>query len=141
MKFPSKKDWWLTIIIWGAMLFAIGSGVYALIFEESNLIDFVFVLIFTVMLPVFLLWMWLTTYYVLDESNLVIKYGPFKKIIPLNTIKSVKKSMNPLSSPALSLKRLEIVYSQNNMVLISPKDRDEFMKILSKHCPQAEIIL
>lgn len=141
MKFPSKKDWWLTIIIWGAMLFAIGSGVYTLIFEESNLIDFVFVLIFTVMLPVFLLWMWLTTYYVLDESNLVIKYGPFKKIIPLNTIKSVKKSMNPLSSPALSLKRLEIVYSQNNMVLISPKDRDEFMKILSKHCPQAEIIL
>jgi hypothetical protein len=72
---------------------------------------------------------------------LVIKYGPFKKIIPLNTIKSVKKTMNPLSSPALSLKRLEIIYGQYNMVLISPKDRDEFMKILSKHCPQAEIRL
>jgi membrane protein YdbS with pleckstrin-like domain len=141
MKFPSKKDWWLTIIIWGAMLFAMGSGIYSLIFEESNFIDFVIVLILAVMLPVFLLWMWLTTYYVLDESNLVIKYGPFKKIIPLNTIKSVKKTMNPLSSPALSLKRLEIIYGQYNMVLISPKDRDEFMKILSKHCPQAEIRL
>jgi membrane protein YdbS with pleckstrin-like domain len=141
MKFPSKKDWWLTIIIWGAMLFAMGSGIYSLIFEESNFIDFVIVLILSVMLPVFLLWMWLTTYYVLDESNLVIKYGPFKKIIPLNTIKSVKKTMNPLSSPALSLKRLEIIYGQYNMVLISPKDRDEFMKILSKHCPQAEIRL
>jgi membrane protein YdbS with pleckstrin-like domain len=141
MKFPSKKDWWLTIIIWGAMLFAMGSGIYSLIFEESNFIDFVIVLILAIMLPVFLLWMWLTTYYVLDESNLVIKYGPFKKIIPLNTIKSVKKTMNPLSSPALSLKRLEIIYGQYNMVLISPKDRDEFMKILSKHCPQAEIRL
>jgi membrane protein YdbS with pleckstrin-like domain len=141
MKFPSKKDWWLTNIIWGAMLFAMGSGIYSLIFEESNFIDFVIVLILAVMLPVFLLWMWLTTYYVLDESNLVIKYGPFKKIIPLNTIKSVKKTMNPLSSPALSLKRLEIIYGQYNMVLISPKDRDEFMKILSKHCPQAEIRL
>jgi membrane protein YdbS with pleckstrin-like domain len=141
MKFPSKKDWWLTIIIWGAMLFAMGSGIYSLIFEESNFIDFVIVLILAVMLPVFLLWMWLTTYYVLDESNLVIKYGPFKKIIPLNTIKSVKMTMNPLSSPALSLKRLEIIYGQYNMVLISPKDRDEFMKILSKHCPQAEIRL
>jgi membrane protein YdbS with pleckstrin-like domain len=141
MKFPSKKDWWLTIIIWGAMLFAMGSGIYSLIFEESNFIDFVIVLILAVMLPVFLLWMWLTTYYVLDESNLVIKYGPFKIIIPLNTIKSVKKTMNPLSSPALSLKRLEIIYGQYNMVLISPKDRDEFMKILSKHCPQAEIRL
>jgi membrane protein YdbS with pleckstrin-like domain len=141
MKFPSKKDWWLTFIIWGAMLFAMGSGIYELIFEESDLIDFVFVLVLAVILPLFLLWTWLTTYYVLDESNLVIKYGPFKKIIPLNTIKSVKKTMNPLSSPALSLKRLEIIYGQYNMVLISPKDRDEFMKILSKHCPQAEIRL
>jgi hypothetical protein len=141
MKFPSKKDWWLTIIIWGTMVFAMGSGIYSLIFEESKFIDFVIVLILAVMLPVFLLWMWLTTYYVLDENNLVIKYGPFKKIIPLNTIKSVKMTMNPLSSPALSLKRLEIIYGQYNMVLISPKDRDEFMKILSKHCPQAEIRL
>jgi hypothetical protein len=35
MKFPSKKVWWLTIIIWGAMLFSIGSGGYALILGKS----------------------------------------------------------------------------------------------------------
>jgi hypothetical protein len=34
MKFLSKKDWWLTIIIWGAMLFSIGSGGNALILGE-----------------------------------------------------------------------------------------------------------
>ncbi len=71
---------------------------------------------------------------------MIIKYGPFKKVIPLNLIKSVKKTTNTLSGPALSLKRIEIVYGQYDFVLISPKDRDEFMRVLSKYCPQAEII-
>jgi hypothetical protein len=134
MKFPSNKDLWLTIIVWGSMLFSLGSGVYLLYLGEINFGVFV-----SLVLPIFILWIWLTTYYVLDESNLVIKYGPFKKIIPLNLIKSVKKTINPLASPALSLKRLEITYGQYNYVLISPKDRDQFMKILRERCPQAEI--
>lgn len=142
MKFKSKKEWWLTIIIWGAMLFALGSGGYALLIEKgSNVIDIEFLILlpFTVVLPIVVLWMWFTTLYVLNENNLVIKFGPFKKTILLHDIQSVRKTMNPISSPALSLKRLEIVYGHSHSVLISPHDRDEFMKILSKRCPQAKI--
>ncbi|RDW18030.1 hypothetical protein CWR45_10245 [Oceanobacillus chungangensis] len=51
-----------------------------------------------------------------------------------------KKTKNPLSSPALSLKRLEIVYGQYNSVLISPFDREEFIRILSKRCQHIKII-
>ncbi|WP_442598688.1 PH domain-containing protein [Neobacillus sp. D3-1R] len=139
MKFPSKKDWWLTIIVWGAMLFAIGSVFYEIEENLSNIGTLLVLLLSSIVLPIFIIWIWLTTNYVLDDQNLVIRYGPFKKTIPLHSIKSVKKTMNPLSSPALSLKRLEISYGQYGMALISPKDREEFMKILAEKCPRANI--
>lgn len=139
MNFSSKKDWWLTIIVWVPMLFFIGIGGYTLLYKEFSIGGFVLIFILMVILPIQLLWMWLTTYYVLDDSHLVIKYGPFKKVIPLNTIKSVKKTMNPWSSPALSLKRLEIMYGKYDIVLISPIDRDKFMEIISERCPQIKI--
>ncbi|NMF01501.1 PH domain-containing protein [Aneurinibacillus aneurinilyticus] len=139
MRFPSRKDLWLTIIIWGTMLFSIIIGGYALLLGQLDIVDMIVIFFLSVALPVFLLWIWLTTYYVLDENNLIIKCGPFRKTIPLNTIKSVKKTMNPLSSPALSLKRLEIIHGQHSMTLISPKNRDEFIKILQRRCPQAKV--
>jgi hypothetical protein len=122
------------------MILAIGSGLYALIDKTPNILDFIITFTLCVILPIFILWMWLTTYYFVDEKNLIIKFGPFKKIIPLDTIKSVRKTTNPLSSPALSLKRLEIVYGYYNSVLISPIHRDEFIEILSIRCKNIKII-
>lgn len=139
MKFPSKKDWWLTIIVWGAMLFAFVSGVSAIIQNPANIGENIMTGLMTILLPAGIIWLWLSTYYVLTDKELIVRYGPFKKIVPLHSVKSVKKTMNPLSSPALSLKRLEIQYGQYSIVLISPKDRDEFMDILAKRCPQAKI--
>ncbi|MEG9295041.1 PH domain-containing protein [Mangrovibacillus sp. Mu-81] len=139
MKFKSRKDWWLSSIVWITMIFAIGSGLYALIEKTPNILDFIITFTLSVILPIFILWMWLTTFYFIDENNLIIKFGPFKKNIPLDTIKSVNKTTNPLSSPALSLKRLEVVYGYYNSVLISPIDRDEFIKILYLRCKNIEI--
>ncbi|MGD6967941.1 PH domain-containing protein [Rossellomorea vietnamensis] len=140
MKFKSRKDWWLSIIVWIPMIFSMGSGLYALIDKTANTLDFIIVFTLCVTLPLFILWMWLTTYYLVVENTLIIKFGPFKKIIPLDTIKSVRKTTNPLSSPALSLKRLEIVYGYYESVLISPIDRDEFIKILYTRCKNIKII-
>ncbi|MGM0842772.1 MAG: PH domain-containing protein [Bacillota bacterium] len=140
MKFKSRKDWWLSLIVWTTMIFGIGSGIYAIIDKAPIALDLIITLTLCVLLPLFVLWMWVTTYYVVDENNLIIRFGPFKKIIPLDTVKSVRKTTNPISSPALSLKRLEIVYGYYNSVLISPIHRDEFIEILSKRCKNIEII-
>lgn len=140
MKYSSKKDWWLSVIVFGGMIFAIGSSGLAVFEDTPNVGEIIAALLFPILLSIFIVWLWLTTYYVIDDKNLIVRYGPFKKIIPFYSIKSVKKTMNPLSSPALSLKRLEITYGQYDTVLISPKDRDEFMDVLAKHCPYAKII-
>lgn len=138
MKFNSKKDWWLTLIIWGGALFAIGSGMYGLMEKPADLFIIFIVIFGAIIVPLFMLWMWFTTYYILNEENLIIKYGPFKSTIPLQSINRVKKTNNPLSSPALSLKRVEIHYDKYNSVFISPVDRDEFIALLCKRSPQIE---
>ncbi|UKS66133.1 PH domain-containing protein [Rossellomorea marisflavi] len=136
MKYPSKVDLWLAILIWGIMLGTIGIGLYAIFYESSSYWEVMFLLLSCVLLPLFILWGCLTTYYLLSDTHLIIRYGPFKKRVPLDRITSVKKTSNPLSSPALSLKRLEISYNTYDMVLISPKDRDAFIKVLSERCEQ-----
>ena len=140
LKFKSRKDWWLSTIVWVSMIFVLGSGVYALIDETLDILGLIITFSLSIILPIFILWMWLTTFYVIEDNNLTIRFGPFKRNIPLDTITSVKKTKNPLSSPALSLKRLEIEYGQFNSVLISPFDREEFIKILSKRCQHIKII-
>jgi hypothetical protein len=139
MKFESEKDWWFSAIIWGAVLFAAGSGAVELFTEDLSINSAVSILLPTLILPALVIWLWKTTYYILDEKNLLVRSGPIKKTIPLASIRSAKKSSNPLSSPALSLKRIEIRYGTYHRVLISPKDRDEFLRQLAKRCPQADI--
>jgi membrane protein YdbS with pleckstrin-like domain len=138
MNIPSQKDAWLTIIVWGALLLAIGSGVQALIAQRSTVGEQTAVIVCSIALPLFLLWMWRTTYYVLDEEHLTIRYGPFRKTIPLEAIRSVRKTSNPMASPALSLQRLEIVYGPYHTALISPKDRDAFIALLHERCPNID---
>jgi uncharacterized membrane protein YdbT with pleckstrin-like domain len=139
MKFPSKKDIWLEIIFWASMIVCLAAAYLAFITGKTSFGEGIFLFIFTIVLPVILIWMWFTTYYVLDNKELVIRSGPYKKRISLEKIISVKKTLNPLSSPALSLKRIEITYEKYGMALISPKDRDQFIKMLKERCPQVII--
>ncbi|MBE4908510.1 PH domain-containing protein [Bacillus luteolus] len=139
MKYRSKKDLWLTIIVWGAMLFSIGNSTYALMESEVGAVGYFIILAIGIGLPFFVLWMWITTYYVFTEDSLIVRFGPFKKTVPLDSITSVKKTTNPFSSPALSMKRLEILYGKYNIVLISPENRDTFMELLRERCPQANV--
>lgn len=139
MKFKSKKDWWLALVIWGSAFLSFGSGLLVLTTDTPDLGSVIEAVPLVVLIPFFILWMWLTTFYILDESCLIIRYGPFKKMIPLHTIRSVKKTNNPLSSPALSLQRIEISYGKYDSILISPYDRDEFINILVERCPKINI--
>jgi uncharacterized membrane protein YdbT with pleckstrin-like domain len=139
MKFPSKKDIWLEIIFWVSMIVSLASACIAFITGKTSFGESIFLFIFTIVLPIILIWLWFTTYYVLDNKELVIRSGPYKKRISLEKIISVKKTLNPLSSPALSLKRIEITYEKYGMALISPKDREQFIKMLKERCPHVII--
>ncbi|WP_137790046.1 PH domain-containing protein [Bacillus sp. E(2018)] len=138
MKYTSKKDWWLGLILWGAVGYCAYISTYALVTEKANLLGILITGIINLALIGFISWLWFTTYYILEEKELIIKSGPINKKIPYREISSAHKTLNPISSPALSLKRINITY-QFGMALISPKNRDEFLQELSKRCPNATI--
>jgi len=79
-----------------------------------------------------MLWTILGTDYTIDDSSLRVRGGPFRWTIRLQDIRSVTPTRNPASSPALSLDRLRVDYGQDRFLLISPKDKEAFVRDLER---------
>jgi hypothetical protein len=77
-------------------------------------------------------WTLLGTYYVIDATSLVIRSGPFHWIVPLREIRSVRPTRDVRSGPALSFDRLRIEYSGGRVILISPREKEEFLTDLAR---------
>lgn len=117
------------IIVFGTVLVLIGM-------ERSKW--FAFVIILPVIL--FMVHLFMTTFYVIHGNTLTIKSGfLFNVCIDINTIKKIAETNNPISSPAISLDRLEIKYGVFNSVIISPKNKKEFIEELTSINPQIEV--
>jgi hypothetical protein len=76
------------------------------------------------------LWLLFFTYYRIDSTILRIQAGPFTWAIPLDHIRSITPSRSCVSSPALSLNRLQINYGRQRSILVSPKDKTGFIQAL-----------
>lgn len=140
MKFKSKVAWQFHFIclvfvlfnLWGIVewINAVNIGILVLIFTPLN----VFIII-----PI-----WLNTYYLLKDGELLVKCGllSFKKI-DCDSITKVTETRNPVSSPALSLDRLEITYKlrsgSTKHIIVSPKDKVGFIEELKAVNPGMEI--
>ncbi len=89
-------------------------------------------------LPViaFMVHLFLTTNYTIEGDALTIRSGfLFNKTIAINTIEKIAETNNFLSSPATSLDRLEITYGKYDSVLISPKQKKEFIAAITTQNP------
>ena len=132
--YKSNVDLWIAIILILVVVLGIFSIILSIFFGTSvnesiglGITGVVMILSVLIFLPV---------NYTLLESQLLIRFGLFRHRINYQDIKSVKKTFNLLSSPALSLKRIEIQYSKGiGFTLISPNDIESFVKDLSIKCP------
>lgn len=79
----------------------------------------------------FPLWVFVSTKYIVRNGDLKIISGPFSWIIPVESIKSVQEAQNSFTNPALSFDRLEITYSEDKVIFVSPADKTQFMRKLS----------
>ncbi len=97
-----------------------------------------------IILPVFslLTHLFVTTKYIIEGTTLRIKCGfLFNKIIDIHSIVKISETNNPLSAPATSLDRLEILFGVNDTVLISPKNKEAFIKDITSINTGVEINL
>lgn len=130
-KFESKIDLWLVlflVIIFGGVAIKLAlDGVWG-------------VLMFILLVISFIVQMFTTTFYTIKDKKLTIKCGFLINIsIPVTTIKKISETNNIMSSPALSLDRLEILYNKFDTVMISPKEKTKFIEAIQKINPEVEI--
>lgn len=130
MKFVSKKDWWIFFILFGAVI-----ALYTILLINMD----IYIALACIPVSLLILWFWFTTFYVITDTKLVIRSAFIHINIPVYDIQSIQKITNILSSPALSLDRLKIVYDSEKSVLISPKNRGEFLEELLKLNPSIEV--
>lgn len=123
MYFPSKKDWFFTIIIWGLCF-----GSLMLYLLDSNAPKSA---LFVVCGFVFLLmWIWFGTGYKVGGGKIKIYYGPIRMTVKISEIRKIEKVKSPFTAPALSINRLDIMYGKYKNIQVSPKREEEFIKLL-----------
>ncbi len=127
-RFPSKRDLWLTALIWAGVVPCLGASlVLAAAPGSPGVRALILALLGTT--AALMLWVLYGTHYTFAGEDLRIRSGPFRFTVPLAEITSVEPCRNPLSSPALSLDRLLIRYGRRS-ILVSPEPRLEFLDML-----------
>lgn len=95
-----------------------------------------------ILLPVtiFIVYVFQSIHYLVGENVLIVKsaFG-MKTTVTINSIRKIKETNNPISSPAASLDRIEIFYEKQS-VIISPKQKTEFINHLLSINPGIEVI-
>jgi hypothetical protein len=126
--YTSKIDTWLAVVLLAAMIACLVA--FGFSFRTGSLAKIVATLpaiLVGVGLPI---WIMASTSYTLNDSTLLVKSGPFKWQVPIAQITSITPTSNPLSSPALSLDRLRIDYGRGQSLMISPKNKEQFIQAL-----------
>lgn len=123
-KYPSKIDTWLVII----MVASLGIPLVLCALEKDW-----WALLIMVIATLFVGNIFLSTNYTIKGENLMIKSGIIiSKTIKIKDIYKIEKTNSILSSPALSLDRIEIFYGNLNSIIISPKEKMDFITELLK---------
>lgn len=130
MEFRSAVDWWFyavtaatAVVVALAMFPLLKSG------QGGQIVVAGLTALVAVGLP---LWLLASTYYLVNVGSLEVRSGPFRWSIPLNEITEVRKSRSALSSPALSLDRMEVKYGRGRSILLSPRDSRGFLKAIGQ---------
>ena len=118
--FKSKVGWWYHLVL----LVMVASTVFAFVGGKSPV---------TMVL--------LSTWYkITADGHLIAHCSIFpEKKIPISEISAVEVTVMPVSSYALSLDRLIIYKGDTQWLLISPVNKQDFVKLLKKHNPDIRI--
>lgn len=142
MTYHSKKDAWLVLVVWVAVLLPFVLGVYNLATPSGNAQVGGYLLLVGMLIATSVLLLTYPLYYQITSSHLVVRSGILRTEIPLSSIEEIRPTRNPLSAPAWSLDRLRIDYRKDGGVifmLVSPEDKARFMRDLAGNVAGLEV--
>lgn len=130
--YPSKIDAWLVWVLGSAVLLPIVAG---LLMARASWPGALFSFLIAAFDVALLRGLVFPCRYILLDDELRVQAGFLTWRIPYRDIRSVAPSGSPLSSPALSLRRVKIVYGASS-ILVSPEPREEFIEELRARIPR-----
>lgn len=128
-RFRSKLDTWILVLMIVAIVFQV-VAVGAAALKAGEPLATTGLLLLVIGVSGLMIWLLVGTYYTVDRGYIRIASGPFRWKVPIDDITSVEATRSLLSSPALSLDRIRIRYGKNRRVMISPADRDGFLRAI-----------
>ena len=145
LAYTSGRDFMGITFFWGLLVglyvfITIKSDIFSLLENEQSILAFsiyqgVWILIF-----LFAFWLFRSIKYEISEEELtIIMLGTVSKIL-ISKIEKITRSYNPLSAPALSIRRIWIVTKGNKYAaLISPSNERDFLAELLRRNPNIEL--
>lgn len=137
LTFRSRIDWWLAVLIFGALgaaAWAVGSELW----RKPTTGNWVAAIVTGLTLTL-VIWIFASTAYDIGPEELVVRSGPLRARVPIASIRRVSASRTPLAGPALSLRRLEVEYGKYDTAIVSPADRAAFIAALTARNPAIEV--
>lgn len=130
--YRSKIDVWLLVLVYGLTILSISPSLYA---------DFSWLVLVLLMITfVFITILLFGIKYVIKDRQLYVHYACFyTEVVEINRINKIFSTKTLLSAPAASLDRICIEYD-NNMIVISPRNKEDFIHSLCERCEHDIIV-
>lgn len=136
----SSKSFFIVIFLWCLVLFML---IMMLLNLNKPTVDVVPIII-TLLVSALVIWILLDTRYVIKNSFLLYRSGPFRGRIDINKIDRIQyfSGLYPQVSmkPALDIKGYIITYNKQDDVYVSPKKSSDFIAELLKINPKIVVI-
>lgn len=130
VRYKSKIGWILVVII----LFLLLIPIFQLLKQPFSIGP-----IFLLLPALFIGYIFISTYYEIDDGVLRVKCGFLLNLsIPISSITKIEATKNPISAPATSFDRLEVFYNKFESVIISPKEKCAFIAHLKQMNPRIQ---
>ncbi len=130
-RFRSKVDTWILVLMVIAIVFQV-VAVGRAAMQAGDPLATTGLIMLVIGVSGLLVWLLVGTHYTVERGYVRIVSGPFRWKVAIDDIQSVTRTRNPLSSPALSLDRIMIRYGDRGRVMISPADRDGFLRAIGR---------
>jgi hypothetical protein len=147
MVYPSKKDWWLKLLLVPICVALPAGGIFLLCLAvlEAGALPVLVPGLVMLAVGVFLCWAFVATECEINSSNLIIRFGPLRWRIPLERIADIIPRQGISAELAWGLAwstdRVLIKYRKSNgrmallAIAISPRDKDGFVLELVQAVP------
>jgi hypothetical protein len=133
--FPSKRDWWITALMWGIAI-TVWAGDLRALPQTPPGVERVTAMVAGLLAGLGVLWLWATTGYRVTDSSLHLHSGPLHMELPLGRSVRVSRTRR-LRGVNVALLRdvLRIELEGSAWAYhVSPLDRPGFVSALAERC-------